>query len=306
MAREGLMTRRAVVAAAILRGDTVCLIRSRTHGLATPGGKREAGETQDRTLEREIFQETGLVVTRVGRLLGTRKMDGYVVYVYAADAIGELAPGDDAVEATWASPDALRDSRNPGDVQWIEDALRERRAEVTRMNDRPEVYTEHARRERLESALHLPAVRAFVHWLTEERGVALVDAVTERELSDTVESLVLAYAGVNADALEQERRAMLDALAAPQFVTPDPNPPAPDYAVCWTATLKDGHTAQIHTWLTENEVVALHRASGLRIEKSVPLSADPRRGGDGVVVGAVAEYLAASRNTSVVALVKSK
>jgi 8-oxo-dGTP diphosphatase len=74
-----------------------------------PGGRIEPGESDARALAREVLEETGLVVVP-GRLLGEVArpgLAGAVVEIRDYLAVvtgGELAAGDDAADARWATP----------------------------------------------------------------------------------------------------------------------------------------------------------------------------------------------------------
>jgi 8-oxo-dGTP diphosphatase len=77
-----------------------------------PGGRIEPGETGEEAVVREVREETGLEVT-CGQLLGSverpgRAGDVIVISDFTAIVVGgELAAGDDAADARWATPDQL-------------------------------------------------------------------------------------------------------------------------------------------------------------------------------------------------------
>jgi ADP-ribose pyrophosphatase YjhB (NUDIX family) len=76
---------------------------------SVPGGRVEAGETDQQAVVREVAEETGLVVT-CGRLIGAVERAGpagsvYEIRDYAALVTGgTLAAGDDAADARWYTP----------------------------------------------------------------------------------------------------------------------------------------------------------------------------------------------------------
>lgn len=109
------------VGAVVFKDDRVLLVRrgrAPAKGMwAIPGGSMELGETLQAAAEREIFEETGIMI-RAGEPVFTfdvieRDDDGrirfhYVIVDMLADYIsGALRPGDDAVEARWVSAQAL-------------------------------------------------------------------------------------------------------------------------------------------------------------------------------------------------------
>ncbi len=84
---------------------------------AIPGGRVELGETFQEAAEREIKEETGIII-RAGEPVFTfdvidrddaeRVRFHYVIVDLAADYIsGEPQPGDDAASARWISPEEL-------------------------------------------------------------------------------------------------------------------------------------------------------------------------------------------------------
>ena len=83
-----------------------------------PGGCVELGETLQEAAEREITEETGIVIQAKNPVYTfdviERDVDGrirfhYVIVDLAADYVcGELRAGDDAVEVSWFSPKDLK------------------------------------------------------------------------------------------------------------------------------------------------------------------------------------------------------
>jgi 8-oxo-dGTP diphosphatase len=109
---------RVGVGAVVLREGRVLLVRrgaAPAQGLwAIPGGGLRLGETLQQGAEREILEETGIVV-RAGAPVFTcdsfdRDGEGrfrfhYVIVDMAADYVsGEVKAADDALEARWVSP----------------------------------------------------------------------------------------------------------------------------------------------------------------------------------------------------------
>jgi ADP-ribose pyrophosphatase len=85
---------------------------------AIPGGRIKWGETLQEAAEREIFEETGIII-RANEPVYTfdtivRDHNNAIVYHYvivdlAADFVGgTLSPGDDAVKAAWLSAHELK------------------------------------------------------------------------------------------------------------------------------------------------------------------------------------------------------
>ena len=85
---------------------------------SVPGGRVEAGETDEAATARELLEETGLVV-EVGRLAGTVERDApaggvYVIRDYLCRAahgadLTAVRGGDDADDARWFTPQEIAD-----------------------------------------------------------------------------------------------------------------------------------------------------------------------------------------------------
>lgn len=108
---------RPAVAAVVFKGDAVLLVRrgnSPCRGTwAIPGGRVRLGETLQAAAEREILEETGVVIRAGEPLLvfdviqkdaAGGVMYHYVIVDLGADYVsGEPRAGDDADEARWVS-----------------------------------------------------------------------------------------------------------------------------------------------------------------------------------------------------------
>jgi len=111
----------AAVGVVVFHEDCVLLVRrgrAPSRGLwAVPGGAVETGETLAEAAEREVREETGVVVKACGPVHAfdaiVRHADGavehhYVVVDLIADYVaGEPSAGDDAVEAAWVKLDEI-------------------------------------------------------------------------------------------------------------------------------------------------------------------------------------------------------
>jgi 8-oxo-dGTP diphosphatase len=114
---------RVGVGAVVLREGRLLLVRrgaAPAQGLwAIPGGGLRLGETLQEGAEREILEETGIII-RAGEPLFTcdsfeRDADGrirfhYVIVDVTADYVsGDVKGADDALEARWVSPAEIRE-----------------------------------------------------------------------------------------------------------------------------------------------------------------------------------------------------
>lgn len=100
-------TLRPVLIGAAVREGRALTVQT-VRGACLPGGKAELGETRAEALTREIAEETGMRVTRIGRLLNVDlSHKGFVCFTYAIEVEGEPVAGSDALAAGWATPDEL-------------------------------------------------------------------------------------------------------------------------------------------------------------------------------------------------------
>ncbi len=118
----------AAVGAVIIDGDRVLLVRRGKAPLAgewsLPGGVVELGETLEEALQREVQEETGLVVEPLSTAAALdrihRDASGAVQYHYIlVDYLcrvsgGTLCCGGDAADAQWVTLDHLREGAVAG------------------------------------------------------------------------------------------------------------------------------------------------------------------------------------------------
>ncbi len=109
------------VGAVVFNGDSVLLVRRgkepRAGQWSLPGGAQKLGETVFEAVRREVREEAGIEIEILGLLdvvdSITRDSEGGVDYHYtlvdvaAAWQTGALAPGGDAVDASWVARRAL-------------------------------------------------------------------------------------------------------------------------------------------------------------------------------------------------------
>jgi ADP-ribose pyrophosphatase len=109
------------VGAVVFHQDRVLLVKrnkSPAKGCwAIPGGSVRLGETLQEAAQREILEETGIVIRAKEPVLTfdviDKDQDGRIRYHYlivdlAADYIsGEIRPGDDAADARWIGEEEL-------------------------------------------------------------------------------------------------------------------------------------------------------------------------------------------------------
>jgi 8-oxo-dGTP diphosphatase len=111
---------RVVVGAALLRDGRVLAARraapeALTGGWEFPGGKVEAGETEEAAVVRECREELGVEVVCQARVPGEWQVNAELVLrVYLAEIVaGEALPGEDHDQVRWLSRDELFD------VDWL-------------------------------------------------------------------------------------------------------------------------------------------------------------------------------------------
>lgn len=126
------------VGAVVVDGVRVLLVKRGRQPLmgawSLPGGAVEVGETLTAALQREVLEETGLMVS-VGPMVEvldriTTDGDGRVTYHYVlidylcAAIGGSLACGSDALDARWVSSDSLGQYElSPATVAVVEKAM---------------------------------------------------------------------------------------------------------------------------------------------------------------------------------------
>lgn len=113
---------RVAVGAVVFKDECVLLVRRGQPPAedlwAIPGGSVEIGETLQQAAEREIREETGIRIRAAKAIysfdvIERDESEGirfhYVIIDLLADYVsGELAAGDDAVEARWVSADEIK------------------------------------------------------------------------------------------------------------------------------------------------------------------------------------------------------
>jgi 8-oxo-dGTP diphosphatase len=115
MSNKILQSPIAAVGAVVFKDDFVLLVKRKNppakNMWAIPGGKIKLGERLQDAAEREIFEETGLVIKAAEPVFSFDVIEydenknirfHYVIVDLIADYLeGEIKPNDDAVEARW-------------------------------------------------------------------------------------------------------------------------------------------------------------------------------------------------------------
>jgi ADP-ribose pyrophosphatase len=115
---------RVAIGGVVIKDDRVLLVRRGKPPAfgewAIPGGSVELGETLKQAVERELREETGIIVRagEVCHLFEAVKRDDhglvqfhYVIIDLMADHLsGEPAPASDVTEAAWLAPEDLEES----------------------------------------------------------------------------------------------------------------------------------------------------------------------------------------------------
>lgn len=130
---------RPAVGAVVFNGDAVLLVQRAnppSQGMwAIPGGRVRLGETLQAAAEREILEETGVVIRANAPILvydviqkdarGVVKYH-YVIVDLAADYVsGDPRAGDDAADARWITPGELaRIEINPATRRLLADIFK--------------------------------------------------------------------------------------------------------------------------------------------------------------------------------------
>lgn len=111
-----------VVVAAAIERDGLYLVARRTRPVDVagrwefPGGKVEAGETEEQALIREIREELGVDIEVARRIPGEWPLhDDLVLHLYVARLItGEPAPLEQHDEIRWVTPSQF------DEIDWLE------------------------------------------------------------------------------------------------------------------------------------------------------------------------------------------
>ncbi|HHU37167.1 MAG TPA: NAD(+) diphosphatase [Treponema sp.] len=106
------------------KDDKILLVRHANriqHLFSCVAGYVEHGETLESCVKREVLEETGISVQNV-RYAGSQSWpfpDQYMIAFYADWESGDLQPdGDEVIEASWFSRDALPSIPSPASVAW--------------------------------------------------------------------------------------------------------------------------------------------------------------------------------------------